>query len=322
VKALLTGDEAFLRTVVRAALQEVLEAEMTEAVGAGKGERTPSRLGYRSGYYGRTLITRVGKLELRVPQDRDGRFSTELFERYQRSERALVAALAEMYVQGVSTRKVKAITEELCGHSFSASSISAINKRLDESLAQFAGRRLSEAFPYLILDTRYEKVREAGVIASQAVLIAIGVDLDGRRQVLGVELANRESRSSWRDFLLGLRERGLAGVADDHAGLKAAIREVLPEAAYQRCYVHFLRNALDYVLRKVDDDCLQELRWIYDRRDLAEARTDLATWIGKWQSKYPRLVAWVEENIEETLSFYRLPRQHHKHLKSTTCWSG
>jgi transposase-like protein len=242
-------------------------------------------------------------------------------ERYQRSERALVAALAEMDVQGVSTRKVKAITEELCGHSFSASSISAINKKLDESLAQFAARRLGEPFPYLILDARYEKVREAGVIASQAVLIAIGVDWDGRRQVLGVELANRESRSSWRDFLLGLRERGLHGiefvVVDDHAGLRAALREVLPEAAYQRCYVHFLRNALDYVPRKVDDDCLQELRWLYDRRDLAEARADLASWIGKWQAKYPRLVGWVEENIEETLSFYRLPRQHHKHLKST-----
>lgn len=321
VKALLEGDDAFIRTVVRAALQEVLEAEMTQAVGASKSERASGRVGYRSGYYGRTLITRVGKLELRVPQDRDGRFSTELFERYQRSERALVAALAEMYVQGVSTRKVKAITEELCGHSFSASSISAINKKLDKSLAQFAGRRLSEAFPYLILDARYEKVREAGVIASQAVLIAIGIDWDGRRQVLGVELANRESRSSWRDFLTGLRERGLRGVefvvADDHAGLKAAIREVLAEAAYQRCYVHFLRNALDYVPRKVDDDCLQELRWLYDRRDLAEARADLAAWIGKWQANSPRLVAWVEDNIEETLTFYRLPRQHHKHLKST-----
>ncbi len=321
VKALLARDEAFIRSVVRGALQEMLEREMTEALGAGKGERTEARRGYRSGYYGRTLITRVGKLELRVPQDRDGRFSTELFARYQRSERALVAALAEMYVQGVSTRKVKAITEELCGHSFSASAISAINKTLDESLAQFASRRLDEPFAYLILDARYEKVREAGVIASQAVLVAIGIDWDGRRQILGVELANRESRSSWRDFLLGLRQRGLAGVefvvADDHAGLKRAIREVLPEAAYQRCYVHFLRNALDYVPRKVDDDCLQELRWIYDRRNLAEARADLAAWIGKWQGKYPRLVGWVEENVEETLSFYRLPRQHHKHLKST-----
>src|SRR5436309_615199 len=157
-----------------------------------------------------------------------------------------------------------AITEQLCGHSFSVSSISAMNQRLDASLAQFARRPLVEAFPYLILDARYERVREAGVIVSQAVLIAIGIDWDGRRQVLAVELANRESRSSWRDFLLGLKARGLHGVefvvADDHAGVRAALREVLAEAAYQRCYVHFLRNALDHVPRRVDDDCLQELR--------------------------------------------------------------
>src|SRR6201997_2396591 len=196
-----------LREIVRAVMQEVLEAEMTDALGAEKGERTAARLGYRSGYYTRTLVTRVGKLELRVPQDRDGRFSTELFERYQRSERALVAALAEMYVQGVSTRKVKAITEELCGHRFSASSISAINQRLDASLAQYAGRALAEAFPYLIVDARYERVRKTGVIVSRAMLIAIGIDCDGRRQKLAVELSNRESRSSWRDFLRGLKAR-------------------------------------------------------------------------------------------------------------------
>ena len=236
-----------LREIVRAVMQEMLEAEMTDALGAEKGERTGARLGYRSGYYTRTLVTRVGKLELRVPQDRDGRFSTELFERYQRSERALVATLAEMYVQGVSTRKVKAITEELCGHAFSASAVSAINKRLDVSLDAFATRPLAEPFPYLILDARYEKVREGGVVTSQAVLIAVGIDWDGRRQILAVDMANRESGSSWKDFLLALRRRGLNGVefvvADDHAGLRSAIREVLPEAAVQRCYVHFLRNA-------------------------------------------------------------------------------
>src|SRR5712671_1457055 len=321
LKGLLARDEDFVRAAVEALVQAALEAEMTEAIGAAKGERSETRLSYRSGYYSRSLITRVGTLELRVPQDRMGRFSTELFERYQRSEKALVGTLAEMYVQGVSTRKVKAITEELCGHSFSASSISAINQRLDDGLAQFADRRLVEAFPYLILDARYERVREAGVIASQAVLIAIGIDWDGRRQVLAVELANRESRSSWRDFLLGLKARGLHGVefvvTDDHAGLRAALREVLAEAAYQRCYVHFLRNALDYVPRRVDDDCLQELRWLYDRRDLSEARRDLAAWLGKWSAKYSKLTGWVEDNIDETLSFYRLPRQHHKHLKST-----
>jgi putative transposase len=321
VKALLERDEDFLRSAVEALLQAVLEAEMSLAVGAEKGERTPARLGYRSGYYGRSLITRVGTLELRVPQDRQGRFSTQLFERYQRSEKALVGALAEMYVQGVSTRKVKAITEELCGHEFSASAISDINKTLDSSLKAFAERRLEEDFAYLILDARYERVREAGVIVSQAVLIAIGIDWDGRRQILGVELANRESRSSWKEFLVDLKARGLAGVelvvSDDHAGLTAAIREVLPEAAWQRCYVHFLRNALDHLPRKADDDCLQELRWMYDRRDLAEVRRDLAHWLARWQAKYPKLTAWVEDNIEETLTFYRLPLAHHKHLKST-----
>jgi putative transposase len=219
VKELLLQSPDGLREVVRAVMQEMLEAEMTETLGAEKGERTAERLGYRSGSYGRTLITRVGKLELRVPQDRAGRFSTELFERYQRSERALVATLAEMYVQGVSTRKVKAITEELCGHAFSASSISAINKRLDESLAAFAGRPLQEPFPYLILDARYEKVREAGVVASQAVLIAVGIDWDGRRQILAVEMANRES-------LLSLSKGRLEGLPGRAQGARAQRRRV------------------------------------------------------------------------------------------------
>jgi putative transposase len=321
LKDLAADDQELMRHLVRAAMQEILEAEMTDALGAEPSERTESRLGYRAGYYPRTLITRVGKLELRVPRDREGRFSTELFERYQRSEKALVSALAEMYVQGVSTRKVKAITEELCGHSFSASAISAINKTLDENLSEFAHRRLDEPHPFLILDARYERVREGGVIRSQAVLIAIGINPEGFRQVLAVELAARESQTSWRDFLLSLRERGLCGVelvvSDDHAGLRRALREILPEAAWQRCYVHFLRNALDHMPRKADDDCLRELRWLYDRRNAAEAEKDLAAWLLRWQEKYSRLCDWVEENIAETLTFYRLPREYHKHLKST-----
>jgi len=314
-------EEDFLQPLVEQILQQVLEAEMDEALQAEKGQRTPNRLGYRSGYYPRKLVTRVGQMELRVPQDRHGRFRTEVFERYQRSEKALVGALAEMYVQGVSTRKVKAITEELCGHEFSASTISRINKSLDQELAKFAGRPLEEDYPYLILDARYERVREDGVIRPRAVLVAIGINWEGRRCVLAVELANRESRSSWREFLLGLRERGLRGVhlvvSDDHAGLQKAIPEVLPEAAWQRCYVHFLRNALDHLPRKADDDCLTELRWLYDRRSLEEARRDLAAWLGKWNVRYSKLCSWVEENIEETFTFYRLPQPHHKHLKST-----
>jgi putative transposase len=310
-----------LRPLIQAVLQEVLETEMDEALRAGKHERSAERLGYRSGYYQRRLITRVGQLELRVPQDRQGHFSTAVFERYQRSEKALVAALAEMYVQGVSTRKVKAITEELCGHEFGADSISQINQRLDGELQRWAQRQLDEEYPYLIVDARYEKVREDGVIRSRAVLVALGINWEGRRRVLAVELAQRESATSWKDFLVALKARGLTGVllaiSDDHPGLKKAITEVLPEAAWQRCYVHFLRNALDYLPRKANDDCLLELRWLYDRRDLEEARRDLAAWLARWQERYPKLCLWVEANIEETFTFYRRPREHHKHLKST-----
>src|ERR1700746_990085 len=236
---MLAEEEDYLRPLVGLVVQEVLEAEMSEVLGAQKGERTGGRMGYRSGYYVRNLVTRVGKIELKVPQDRQGRFSTELFERYQRSEKALVAALAEMYVQGVSTRKVKQVTEELVGHAFSASAISAINKRLDASLKAFCERKLKEPYPYLILRPRYERVREDGIIASHAVLIAIGVDWEGRRQVLAVELANRESRSSWKDLLEALKARGLHGVefgiSDDHPGLKKAIPEVLSGVFWQRC---------------------------------------------------------------------------------------
>ena len=321
VKSLLMESPDPIRAIVEATVQQILECEMDETLQARRGERNEERLGHRSGYYDRSFITRVGKLELRIPQDRKGMFRTELFERYQRSEKALFAALTEMYIQGVSTRKVKAITEELCGHAFSASSISEITKKLDGQLEAFAKRRLEEAYPYVIVDARYERIREHGTIQSRAVLIAIGINNDGRRCILGVELAERESRNSWTQFLLGLRERGLHGVefvvSDDHAGLKAAIREVMTEAAWQRCYVHFLRNALDYLPRRGDHDCLHELRWIYGRRDVGEARRDLAAWLSKWQAKYSKLCNWVEENIEETLTFYRLPAEHHKHLKST-----
>jgi putative transposase len=192
---------------VQATLQELLEAEMSEALGAEKGERTEGRLGYRSGYYSRSLITRIGKLELRIPQDRNGRFSTELFERYQRSEKALVAALSEMYVQGVSTRRVKQITEEPIGHSFSASSISQINKTLDAGLKAFCERRLREAYPYLILDACYERVREAGIIMSQAVLVAIGVDWRGGarcfRSIWLTARVVRAGKSFWKGSIIG-----------------------------------------------------------------------------------------------------------------------
>ena len=322
VEQILAEDRDLLKSIVAEALQQTLEAEMDEALGAEKSERTTNRVGYRSGYYGRTLVTRVGKIELRVPQDRQGRFRTEVFERYQRSEKALTAAMMQMYLQGVSTRKVKAITEELCGHEFSSASISRIVAALDEELEQFSRRRLEEDYPYLVLDARYEKVREDGSVRSQAVLIAIGIDWEGRRNVLAVEVANRESASSWKDFLSGLRERGLHGVqfavSDDHPGLKRAIREVLPEADWQRCYVHFLRNALDYLPRKANDDCLTELRWLYDRRNLDEARRDLAAWLGEMDgSGTPNCAAGSRKTSKKRSASTACRGEHHKNLKST-----
>jgi transposase-like protein len=178
---------------------------------------------------------------------------------------------------------------------------------VDVALTQTPAARVSR------LDARYERVREGGVI-----LIALGIDWEGRRQVLAVAYANRESQSRWRDFLLQLQARGVRLVVrDDHPGLKVAIREVWPGMWWQRCDVHFLRNALDYLPRKADDDCLQELRWMYERRNVDEARRDLQPWLEKWGGKYPKLCAWVEANIEETWTFYRLPLAHHQHLKST-----
>lgn len=321
VKEMFTQNSDALRELLRNALEEVLEQQMDVVAGAGRYERTESRRVYRSGHYTRSLRTRVGLIELRVPQDRDGQFSTEVFARYQRSEKALVGALMEMYIQGVSTRKVSRITEELCGVGYSASTVSELASRLDGALAKFAGRRLEAEYPYILLDARYEKVRVDGCVQSQAVLVALGIGWDGRREVLGVELASRESTVFWKDFLAGLKRRGLHGVefvvSDDHCGIRRAVGEMFPDATWQRCYVHFLRNALARLPRKADPDCLTELRWIYDRRDIGEARNDLRAWLAKWQGRYPQLCDWVEENIGETLSFYRLPAGHHKHMKST-----
>ena len=186
---------------------------MTEFLGAGKSERTRTRTrqGYHSGYYRHDLTMKVGEIELRVPQERRGPFSTREFEHYQRSEKALVAVLSEMYVQGVSTRRVSRLAEGLCGHEFSPATISAMVSKLDASLKAFAERELEEPYPYVLLDARYEKVREEGSVRSRAVQIALGIDGEDRRQVLAAEVANRESEGSWTEFLSHLKERGLRG---------------------------------------------------------------------------------------------------------------
>ena len=251
-QAVLLDDPDFLRGIVERALQAVLEEEMTAHLGAARYERAAGRTGYRNGSKPRALTTRVGTLELRVPQDRDGTFSTELFARYQRSEQALVTTLMEMYLQGVSTRNVAAITEELCGAAFSKSQVSALVGRLDPELKAWRERPLTAAaYPYLVVDARYEHARVDGRVVTLGVLVVAGVRDDGRREILAVEAADTESEATYHDLFKRLEARGLRGVelvtSDDHRGLKAAIARHFQGAGWQRCQVHFARNLLGAV---------------------------------------------------------------------------
>jgi putative transposase len=267
-QALLLDDPGFLRGVVERALQAILEEEMTAHLGAARYERGESRTGHRNGYKARALTTRVGTLTLRVPQDRDGTFSTELFARYQRSEQALVTTLMEMYVQGVSTRKVAAITEELCGTAFSKSQVSALVGRLDPELAAWRTRPLTAgAYPYLVVDARYEHARVDGRVVTLGVLIVAGVRDDGRREILAVEEADTESEATYHDLFKRLKARGLHGVelvtSDDHRGLRAAIERHFQGASWQRCQVHFGRNLRGMVGAKHRARLGEELRGIF-----------------------------------------------------------
>ena len=253
-QAALLDDPEFLRGLVERAVQAILEAEMTAHLGAARYERTAERTGYRNGTKPRTLHTRVGTLELRVPQDRDGTFSPDLFGRYQRNEQALVLALLEMYLQGVSTRKVAAITEQLCGTSFSKSQVSALAGRLDTELAAWRERPLAASYPYLSVDARDEYVRIDGQVVSQGVLTVAGVRDDGRRELLAVAVADTESEATYQELFRSLKARGLRDVrlvtSDDHAGLRAAISRHFQGASWQRCQVHFARNLLGLVSAK------------------------------------------------------------------------
>ncbi len=239
VQEVLLDDPGFLREIVERVMQQLLEAEMTEHIGASPYQRTENRTGQRNGYKPRTLRTRVGTLKLLVPQDREGTFSTRLFSRYQRNEKALVLALMEMYVEGVSTRKVKEVTEELCGTSFSKSLVSELAGSLDAELEAWRKRRLeAKAYPYLFVDARYEKVRVDGRVVSQGVLVVSGVRDDGYREILAVEVADTESEATYQELFRSLKRRGLSGVelvvSDDHGGLRAAIARNFQGASHTR----------------------------------------------------------------------------------------
>jgi putative transposase len=322
-QAVLLDDPDFLREIVERTVQAILEEEMRAHLGAERYERTGERRSYRNGTKPRTLTTRVGTLELAVPQDRDGNFSTDVFARYQRSEQALVASLMEMYVQGVSTRKVAAITEQLCGTPFSKSQVSTLASRLDGELAAWRERPLTASrYPYLWVDARYEHVRVDGRVVSQGGLLVSGLrGDDGRREILGVAVVDTESEATWQELFRSLKARGLSGVhlviSDDHAGLRQAIRRHFQGASWQRCQVHVTRNLLGRVGRSQRAELATGLRTVFaatSREDAVAAAHRLAD---AWRSRQPMVAAQLEETIEEGLTCLTFPLEHQARIRTT-----
>jgi transposase-like protein len=322
-QAALLDDPEFLRGIVERTLQTLLEEEMAAHLGAERYERTGERRGYRNGTKPRTLTTRVGTLDLLVPQDRDGTFSPELFARYQRTEQALVLSLLEMYVQGVSTRKVAAITEQLCGTRFSKSQVSALAGRLDTELAAWRERRLTAPrYPYVWVDARYEHVRIDGRVVSQGVLLVTGLrGDDGRREILGVALADTESAATYQELFRALKSRGLSGVrlviSDDHAGLRAAIARHFQGAGWQRCQVHVTRNLLGQVAHSKRAEVAAGLREVFAAPTLTQAMTSARRLAEQWRTSHPRVAETLEEELEDCLSCLSFPAEHQLRIRTT-----
>jgi len=318
-----SGGDNPLRQMLEFMAQQTLECEMTEHLGAKSYERTFERKGLRNGYKPRILITRVGDLRLLVPQDRDGTFSTSLFCRYQRSEKALVLTLMEMYIQGVSTRKVKKVTEELCGRSFSSQLISKLTKGLDQELSVWRNRPLCGPYPYLIVDARYEKVRVNHKVISQGVLIVIGVNKEGRREILSVEMADTENTTTWSSMFKGLKQRGLDGVllvvSDNHEGIKAAASRYFQGASWQRCQCHFIRNLLCLAPKGLKKTLHAELRAIFDSSDLSMAKKRLFETIKSWEKMRPDIAEKLDEEAEDVLTCFYFPASHRKRIRTTNC---
>jgi putative transposase len=322
-QGILLDDPGFLKEIVERVLQELLEAEMTEHVGAAPYERTTERKGHRNGHKPRTLRTRVGTLNLLVPQDREGTFSTRLFSRYQRNEKALVLALMEMYVEGVSTRKVKDVTEELCGTSFSKSLVSSLAGRLDAELESWRSRPLEvQGYPYVFVDARYEKVRVDRRVVSQGVLIVSGVRYDGFRELLGVEVADTESEATYQELFRSLKRRGLSGVelviSDDHESLKAAIARHFQGASHQRCQVHYARNLLGMVSYARRKELAADLRAIFAAPDREQALQIASSVAEEWRKKgNERIAKRIEEHVEECLTCLAFPESHRRRIRTT-----
>ena len=302
-------------------LNETMKLERCEALHAAPYERTDERQGHANGFKDKTLHTRIGDLRLKIPQTRDLDFYPQALERGVRSERALTAALAEMYVCGVSTRKVSRIVEELCGHQVSSSTVSRLTSQLDEELEQWRQRPLGE-YPYLILDARYEHVRHAGTIVDVALLIAIGITPDGHRTILGVSVSDSEAEVHWREFFKQLMARGLHGcryiVSDDHAGLQKARVACFAGVPWQRCQFHLMENAMSYVPSEaMHDEVTADLHDIFDAPDRAEAERRLARAVEKYAPVAPKLADWMETNVPESLTVFCLPVRHRVRLRTS-----
>lgn len=313
-----------IASCIEIVINEAMRIERSHALMAQPYERTEGRQGYANGFKPKTIRSRMGALTLRVPQVRgDVEFYPSALERGVRSERALKLAVAEMYIQGVSTRRVTKVVEELCGLSISSSDVSRATKLLDTELEKWRIRPLGSV-PYLVLDARYEKVRIDGTVRSVAVFIASGILPDGHRCVLGTSIALSEAEVHWRDFLRSLLERGLHGVklvtSDSHEGLKAALTSVLPGALWQRCQVHAQRNAQAYVPKvEMREDVASDIRAIFNAPDETEAQRLLAMAIKKYAKKASKLSTWMEENIPECLTVFKLPKNLRRKLRTTNC---
>jgi len=317
-----TGEgEDGLLMLMQNVVQRVLEEELTAFLLAEPHERTGERAGYRNGYKPRTLTTRLGRMELMIPKDREGHFQTELFERYQRSEKALMLSLVEMYVHGVSTRKVKAITEALCGLDVSKRQVSRLAKGLDEDVQAWRFRTLEKDYPYLVVDARYEKIRINHQVVSQGVLLVVGIGSDGYREILGTWVADSENETSWSEVFKELKERGLNGVryvvSDDHAGLVKAIGRHFQGVLWQRCQVHFVRNICSLVSKKDRSRIIEMLREITVAQTYITARKRMDEAIEGLEKSHPRVAQMLEEHGEDILTVYQLSAWQRRGMKST-----
>ena len=309
-----------LPELIRILVNAAMQAERQKHLGVDPYERSPKRQGYANGFKPKTLKTRLGEITFDVPQVRDGSFYPDALEKGLRSERALTLALAEMYVQGVSTRRVKSIVEQLCGTSISSSQVSRAAAQLDETLEAWRTRPL-DVIRYLFLDARYEKVRMDGQIRDAAILIASGVVPDGKRQILGVSISLGEQEVHWRTFLQNLVKRGLRGVqliiSDAHIGLISARQAVFGGIPWQRCQYHLQQNVQAYVPRKaMQREVAQDLRNIFHAPDLATAQTWLNEMVNKYQSQAPRLADWLEHNVPEGLIVFSFPLSHRRRIRT------